>query len=274
MSNKELIRRIAFKVKPEKRYTIDDLTIRYDNEDKRICIFKNKSAKKKKNYIVEYEEEKIEDGSTIIYTKGPGFHHSQPKYRNSSDRDRYEIIYIIRKSLMQLFGEDFKGRSFTIEELKELEKQINEKAKSAFYREVYTLKLDDSYTGKARKLSDNELHIAKKHKRIVNEVKDPVTGEIKYVIPDLICIEKEYINIKVDDDNNLIIGFNNKMNENGTVIETIKNGLWRLEKLTLDEIKNFEYFSSPFTVYTNFCGFSRTALRKILDRYKDKQKQI
>ena len=262
-----MIKDFGVKIKPERRYWLEDFTIRYDNKENRICIFIDK-AKNKHTGV--YSEEKIEDGSIIRYTIVRG-HHPSRNYLNQDDRDRYEIIYIKDKSLMQLFGEDFKYKSFTLEQLKDLEKQINEKAESAYYRDVFTLILDDSYTGKARQLLGDEVHIAKKYRLVVDEVKDPVTGEIKYVIPEWICIEKQYLNIKVDKDNNLVISFNDKMKKNGTVIETIKDGSWRLEELPLEEIKEFDHCSSPFSVYTKFRGFSRTALRKIVEKYRDRE---
>lgn len=141
-----------------------------------------------------------------------------------------------------------------------MEEQINERAKRAYYRKVYTLKLADSYIGKGKQLCNN-LHIAEKYRLVVDEFRNKDNEIIK--IPKYICIEKELLELEVDDNKSLIIKFN------GKVIDTIPDGLWNLEEIQIKMIDEFDYLS-PFIGYNTFRGFSRQALRTILEKYKEK----
>lgn len=118
---KDLINRIITKSKPEKRYTLQDLRIRYDRKNDRICIFIIKKEKEKKqDYSVECEEEKIDDGYILSYKrKTEGHGKTNRYYKSGLDRDRYGDLYV-KNSLIQLFGESFEGRSFSLEQLKKI----------------------------------------------------------------------------------------------------------------------------------------------------------
>lgn len=259
MSNKGLIERIAVKVKPEKRYTIDDITIRYDNEDKRMCIFLLKEiTKTESRYLVtyEYKEEGIDNGIIISYTETSVPCHGVYRYY-SEDGERYRHRYVNDVVIMQLFGKSFKDKSFTLEQLKDLEERINKLSKSAYYGKVYTLRLSDSYMGKAKELLDG-MHIA----RHANEL-----------ITELISLEREYLEIKKDDDENLIISFIGQKEDKGTTIEMIPDELWNLEEFPAKEIDNFDYFPST-EHYGRLPGFSRTALRSIINEYRDRDRDV
>lgn len=262
----DFINRIITKSKPEKRYTLQDLRIRYDRKNDRICIFIIKKEKEKKqDYSVEYEEEKIDDGYILAYTKkSVGHCKTSTTFRNILDEDRYRGYYSIygnTNSLIQLFGESFEGKSFSLEQLKDLEEQINEREKSAYYRKLYTLNLSDSYTGKAKQLC-NDLHIAEKYRLVVDEVRNQ-DNKVIYKIPKYICIEKDLLEIEVDEEKSLIIKYN------GRFIDSIPNEYWKLENFSIDIIDKFSY-STPFSVFENFRGFSRQALKTILEKYKEK----
>ena len=237
-----------------KRYALEQINLREDQETGKIELFLKKKypgiIKNNKAWTeqkIRYKDINVKDPTHVIkYTIqiSPSGLFSRREYENEEDKKRYNKVYMFRHILNQLFGmsyEEASTVSFTKSELLHLIDRINEEKQNTLYSIVYKVKYDESYQGE--KILDG-MHIA-----------------VSYNTKQIECIENTGISVRLDDDKLIIISGEKK--------ECIDNNQYTLENKSNCFICN----GAPRHDYYALEGYSINAIRKILEYNKKEEKE-